>query len=106
MILRLWKGRSTAQRGREYVQHATGKVFPALPAIEGYRGAYLLRRRVEGLIEFAVITVWDSMEAVRRFAGSNPDKAVVEPEARSILTSFDELVTHFEIVQAVRRSED
>jgi uncharacterized protein YciI/heme-degrading monooxygenase HmoA len=98
LILRMWKARSTADKSDEYVQHATKKVFPALRAIEGHRGAYLLRRAVDGAIELVVLTLWGSMEAVRKFAGKEPDKAVVEPEARAALTSFDDSVTHFEIV--------
>jgi uncharacterized protein len=103
VILRVWKGRATAARASEYVQHATTKVFPALSTIEGHRGAYLLRRAVDGVIEFQVLTFWDSMAAVRGFAGADPEKAVVEPEARAILTSFDESVNHFEIVHFVER---
>ena len=98
-VLRLWKGRSTVERGSEYVRHATKKVFPALRAIDGHRGAYLLRRMVDGAIEFVVLTLWDSMATVRRFAGAEPDKAVVEAEARAILSSFDVSITHYEIVQ-------
>lgn len=98
MILRMWKARSTAEKTGEYVQHATKKVFPALRGIEGHRGAYLLRRAVNGAIELVVLTLWESMEAVRRFAGEEQDKAVVEPEARAALTAFDDTVTHFEIV--------
>jgi hypothetical protein len=44
-----------------------------------------------------VLTLWDSMEAIRRFAGPEPNKAVIEPEARAALASFDEYVTHFEV---------
>lgn len=106
MILRVWKGRSTAEKASDYVQHAITKVFPALKTIEGHRGAYLLRRPVEGVIEFFVLTLWDSMAAVRRFAGADPEKAVVEPQARAILTSFDESVSHFEIVHAVERAQE
>ena len=98
MILRMWKARSTFDRSGEYVQHATKKVFPTLRAIEGHRGAYLLRRAVDGAIELVVLTLWESMEAVCRFAGKEPEKAVVESEARTALTSFDDSVTHFEIV--------
>jgi heme-degrading monooxygenase HmoA/uncharacterized protein YciI len=97
-ILRMWKARSTFDRSGDYVQHATKKVFPTLRAIEGHRGAYLLRRAVDGATEFVVLTLWESMEAVRKFAGKEPEKALVEPEARAALTSFDDFVTHFEIV--------
>jgi heme-degrading monooxygenase HmoA len=82
----------------EYVRYATQNLFPALRAIEGHRGAYLLRRAVDGAIELVVFTLWESMGAVRKFAGVEPEKAVVEPEARAILTAFDDSVTHFEVV--------
>jgi uncharacterized protein len=98
LILRMWRARSTVDKSGEYVQHATKKVFPTLRAIEGHRGAYLLRRAVDGAIELIVLTLWESMEAVRKFAGEEPEKAVVEPEARAVLTAFDESVTHFEVV--------
>jgi len=98
MIMRMWKARATARRAEDYVQHATEVVFPKVSAIEEHRGAYLLRRQAEDDVELMVLTFWDSMEAIRRFAGPEPSKAVVEPEARAVLSSFDEYVTHFEVV--------
>jgi heme-degrading monooxygenase HmoA len=100
MILRMWKALATADKADDYVQHATRKVFPALRAIRGHRGAYLLRRALNGAVELVVLTLWESMEAVRHFAGAEPEKAVVEPAARAMLTSFNDTVTHFEVVQA------
>jgi heme-degrading monooxygenase HmoA len=94
----MWRARSTVENSGKYIQHATRKVFPALRAIEGHRGAYLLRRAVDDAIELVVLTLWESMEAVRKFAGKAPEKSVVEPEARAVLTSFDESVVHFEII--------
>jgi len=101
MILRMWKARSTASRVGEYIQHATEVVFPKIRAIEGHRGEYLLHREVEGGVELVVLTLWESMEAVQRFAGPDPNKAVVEPEGRAALTSFDEYVTHFDVVDVM-----
>ncbi len=98
-ILRMWRARSTVEKLGDYLRHATGKVFPKLRAIEGYRGGYLLRRTIDGTVELVVLTLWESMEAVRRFAGVKPENAVVEPEARRGLTDFDDWVTHFEIVE-------
>jgi len=94
----MWRARSTAEKSGEYVQHATNKVFPTLRAIAGHRGAYLLRRAVDGAVELVVLTIWESMEAVRKFAGDEPEKTVVEPEARAVLTSFDDCATHFEVI--------
>ena len=99
-ILRLWKGRSMAEKAREYAGHATRKVFPALRAIDGYRRAYLLQRVVGDAVEFVVLTLWESMDAVRKFAGNEPEKAVVDLEARAVLIDFDESVEHFEIVES------
>jgi heme-degrading monooxygenase HmoA/uncharacterized protein YciI len=104
MILRMWRARATVEKSGEYVEHATKKVFPALSAIDGHRGAYLLRRAVDGAIELVVLTLWESMEAVRKFAGVKAEKAVVEPEARTVLTAFDESVIHFEVVHRTDRT--
>jgi heme-degrading monooxygenase HmoA len=90
------------EKASEYVRYATRKVFPTLRAIEGHRGAYLLRRAVGDAVEFVVLTLWESMDAVRRFAGVEPERAVVEPEAKAILTAFDESVVHSEIVHYSR----
>ncbi len=102
MIFRMWRARATVEKSGEYVEHATKKVFPALSGIEGHRGAYLLRRAVDGAIELVVLTLWESMEAVRKFAGVKAEKAVVEPEARAALVAFDESVTHFEVVHRTK----
>jgi uncharacterized protein len=97
-ILRLWKGRATAAKAGDYVRHASQTVFPEVQSLPGHRGAYLLRRSVGNGVEFTVLTLWDSMDAVRGFAGSDPAKAVVEPAARAALSDFDETVTHYEVV--------
>ncbi len=99
LILRMWRARSTVEKMGKYVEHVTKKVFPKLGAIEGYRGAYLLHRVADGAVEVVVLTLWESMEAVRRFAGLEPEKAVVEPDAQASLTDFDDFVTHFDVVQ-------
>ena len=98
MILRMWRAKTTVEKTEEYIQHATKKVFPSLRAIPGYRGAYLLRRSHNDTVELIVLTLWESIDAVRKFAGPQPDRAVVEPEARTALISFDDFVTHFDVI--------
>jgi heme-degrading monooxygenase HmoA len=49
-------------------------------------------------VEFVVLTLWESMDAVRKFAGPKLENAVVEPEARAALTEFDKFVAHFEVI--------
>ena len=99
-VLRMWRGRATPERAHEYAYHAATRVFPKLKQIDGYRGAQLLRRKVNGVVEFMVLTFWESMAAVSRFAGAEPDRAVVEPEAQAVLSDFDETVSHFEVVES------
>ena len=98
MILRMWKGQASAEKAEEYVQHATGTVFPKLGKITGHRGAYLLRHPICGGVEFVVLSLWDSMEEIQKFTGEAVDQAVVEPEAQLLLSEFDDFVTHFEVV--------
>lgn len=102
MILRMWKGQTTPANAGKYVEHLEKRVDPELRAISGHRGAYLLRRMVNGAVEFVVLTLWDSMAAIRTFAGTETEKAVVAPEAQALLSSFDDFVTHFEVVQDLK----
>ena len=94
----MWRARTTGDKIDGYVRHATEKVFPTLWKIEGQRGACILRRNAGTAVEIVVLTVWESMDAIRKFAGGDPGKAVVGPEAQALLTEFDESVTHFDVV--------
>lgn len=98
-IARVWKGETRPAQAGQYVQHLKENVFPQLRQIAGHRRAQLLRRAVDGAVEFLVVTVWDSMEAVRNFAGEKPEKAVVAPQAQALLSRFDDSVSHYEVVE-------
>jgi hypothetical protein len=103
MIARLWKGVAASSDDAElYQRHLTANVFPSLAEIQGQRGGYVLRRENAGQIEFIVITLWDSWNAIRRFAGDDPVRAVVEPEAREVLTEWDDFVAHYEIAHSTK----
>jgi heme-degrading monooxygenase HmoA len=69
-----------------------------LSRLDGHRGAQLLRRDDGGDVALCVLTYWESMEAVKRFAGDDADLAVVEEDARAALTSYDARVAHFEVL--------
>jgi len=97
MIARTWHGRATVAKADAYYRHFTATVAPQLKQIDGHRGAYLLRREVDGQVEFLAITLWDSIETIKAFAGSNPDVAIVEPEGRAALTTFDDVARHYEV---------
>ena len=97
MIVRTWRGRAPAAKADAYQRSVTTKVFAKLPAIPGHRGASLLRRAVGDEVEFIAMTRWDSLDAIKAFAGADPTRAVVEPEARALLSTFDETVTHYDL---------
>ncbi len=103
MIARVWKGIAKPGLADDYVAHLQKNVVPELEAIPGFRGVELLRDR-EGKV--IVITKWESMDAIGRFAGSDPGVAVVAPEAQRVLASWDTHAEHFEIaLDRVQRSD-
>jgi heme-degrading monooxygenase HmoA len=98
MIARVWRGVAhTAANADAYLRYLTTKVLPSLVAIPGHCGARVLRREERGHTEFLVMTYWDSMDAVRGFAGESCEQAVVEPEARAVLGEYDDCVRHYEV---------
>ena len=98
MIARVWRGRALPANADGYEQHFRGEVLPELKRLEGFRGASLLRREADGLVEFVAVTRFDSLAAVRRFAGDDHERAVVAPAARRLLHDYDERVAHYEDV--------
>ena len=98
VIARVWRARAAPHLAPLYLSHFNSAVLPRLASLPGYRGAYLLQRTDADGVEFMVQTVWDSMDAVKGFAGPQPNVAVVDEEARAVLVSFDTVVQHYEVV--------
>jgi len=95
-IVRSWKARASEAGAREYAAFFRNTLARAMKAIPGNRGAMMLSRHYDGgEVELVMLSYWDSMEAVGRFAGDAPERAVVEPRAREILSSYDETVEHY-----------
>jgi heme-degrading monooxygenase HmoA len=66
--------------------------------IKGYRGAHLLRREQGDKVEFVTILWFDSIEAVREFAGEDYEAGVVPPKARALLAHFDDRSSHYQVL--------
>jgi antibiotic biosynthesis monooxygenase (ABM) superfamily enzyme len=100
MILRLWRGWTTRQNADAYEAIVSNEVLPSIAArrVPGYLGGYLARRAVGDEVEFATILKFDSLDAVRDFAGDDYEAAYVPPKAREILARFDERSAHFEVL--------
>jgi len=99
VIFRIWRGWTKSAGGADaYEALLQTKILPEFQGIDGHEGAYVLRRRVEGGVEFMVLTMFDSMDAVRAFAGADPGVANISPEARALLSDFEKEAAHYETV--------
>jgi heme-degrading monooxygenase HmoA len=96
VVTRLWRGWAPADRADAYEQHYRFEVLPVLRGVAGFAGARLLRRRSGDETEFVSLTFFDTLDAVRAFAGPNYETAVVAEEAREVLVRFDDHVSHYE----------
>jgi heme-degrading monooxygenase HmoA len=98
VVARWWRGITNPENADAYEQLLRTKVLPGIHRIAGYRGAHLFRRPIADGVEFATMTLWDSMDAVRAFAGSEHATAVVPEEARRLLRSWDQTAVHYTMV--------
>jgi len=98
--MRIWSAR-TAGDPSAYEQEFASHVLDALGGLDGFRGAYLLRRSHPAGTEFVTLTLFDSLADVRRFAGPDVDAANVSPAAHAVLDDADERVRHYTVVNAV-----
>ncbi|HEU0185036.1 MAG TPA: antibiotic biosynthesis monooxygenase, partial [Blastocatellia bacterium] len=69
-----------------------------LRKVDGYLGARLLERETDEGVEIVVITFWRSLDAVRKFAGEDIEKAVVSDEITPVLLYYDQRVRHYDVV--------
>jgi len=100
MIARLWHGWTTREKADEYEELLRSRILPGIHRVRGYKGSYLLRKDGEDEVEFVTLTFFESMDAVREFAGEDYRTAVVPPEARLLLSRFDATSEHYETIDA------
>jgi heme-degrading monooxygenase HmoA len=98
MIVRVWRAMATPGNAPAYREHLEGTVLPELRALPGFLGVTLMQCERGDQVELVISSRWQSMAAVRAFAGKAPDTAVVEPAARAVLVGFDRTVSHYEVV--------
>lgn len=99
MIVRVWTGDALEENAEEYRRQFSEVYLPRFRAIAGFRGVEVLERVHKNRVEFIVISRWETMDAIREYAGhSNADHAVLERETRESLERFDEKVKHYVLV--------
>ena len=96
-IARHWRGVVRPGAADAYLEHLRGETFPALQQLGGFLSASVLRRHVPLGIEFLVITNWESIAAIREFAGTDVEAAVVPQVVRDLMVEFDTRARHYEV---------
>ncbi len=102
MIARVWKGtvrRNDADAYAGYMQNTGVAGYARTP---GNQGVWMLRRNVGETTEFMMLTLWESIDAIKTFAGENYEIAVFYPEDDRYLTERDGCATHYEVDTYVR----
>lgn len=97
MISRIRKGWTTAGNADDCEKFLREAVLPGLRRIDGYRGGYIFRLDGAEESEFVVTNLFDSLDAVRAFAGRDHDVPVLEPEARRLLTRVEPVARHYDV---------
>jgi uncharacterized damage-inducible protein DinB/heme-degrading monooxygenase HmoA len=98
MLARIWDGATEARRADEYVEYLRRTGVADSTSTEGNRGVYVLRREDGPRTSFRFFSLWESMDAVRRFAGPEPERARYYPEDERFLLTLQSGVEHFEVV--------
>jgi len=99
VIGRIWHGWTAPENADAYEDLLRTEIFVGIQQrqIQGYRGIHLLRRESGGEVEFVTVMWFDSIAAVRAFAGQDYEVAVVPAKARALLSRFDPRSQHYEV---------
>lgn len=97
MIARIWHGVTPSDKADDYLEFVRETGLPHYRSIEGNQGAYILRRIDNGAAHFITLSFWDSLEAVKRFAGEDYEKAHYYDRDKEFLLEFEPTVEHYEL---------
>ena len=96
MITRVWRGFTAAEDADAYERFLLTQLFPSMRSIPGFLGAEVLRRPAGAEVEFVTLVRFDSLDAIRAFAGEDYEHPVIEPAAAALLSRYEERAFHFE----------
>jgi heme-degrading monooxygenase HmoA len=98
MIMRTWRGAVTEENADAYIEHQSRTGIRGYRETPGNLGALVIRRPNHGLVEVTTVSFWTSMEAVKAFAGEDPERARFYPGDDALLAERDLHADHFEVV--------
>jgi len=102
VIARTWRGWTSADDADRYADYVNETGVPGLAGTEGNRGVYMLRRIEGDRAEFIVLSLWESLDAIKAFAGDDIEKAVFYPEDENFLIEREWTCVHYEVPVASR----
>lgn len=104
MISRIWHGWTTPENADIYENLLRSEIFTGIAnrKIPGFRGIHLFRRELQDEVVFITLMWFDSLDAVREFAGEDYEAAVVPPEARAVLSRFDQRSQHYQVIEEMK----
>jgi heme-degrading monooxygenase HmoA len=101
MIARVWRGWTAVEDADAYVSYLEKTGGPASRGTPGNRGFFITRRLQGDRAEFVTVSLWDSLDSVRGFAGDDVEQAVFYPEDERFLVDRELTVAHYEIVSGL-----
>jgi antibiotic biosynthesis monooxygenase (ABM) superfamily enzyme len=96
LITRMWRGWTAAANADDYERFLLDELFPSMRSIPGFVGAEVLRRADGEEVAFVTLTRFESLDAIRAFAGEDYETPVLEPRARELLSRYDARAVHYE----------
>ena len=106
MIARIWHGYTKSEDADAYEAMLKPELLPGISKVRGYKGSYLLRRDEGKEVGFITIMLWDSIDAIRAFAGPDYEASVVPQERRKYLSRHDSKSSHYEVVATHKPGAD
>jgi hypothetical protein len=96
-VLRIWRGVTSTDRADDYEDYLNRTGLVGYTETPGNMCAYFSRRDIDNGVEFCLVTVWESLEAIKGFAGPNPEIAVYYPEDDEFLVEREPKVSHYQV---------
>ena len=104
MIARHWRGRPKVDQTENYVRFFLDVTFPKLAKIPGFIRATIQTRPTERGTErgtdFLIVSYWESVDAIRQFAGDDVEAAVIPDAVRAMTIDFDLRAMHYDVIES------
>ncbi len=97
MIARVWRGITRLDEADAYLEHIRNTIMPAVREQDGLIDFWTLKREQGDKCEFQLVTVWNSLGAMRDWAGKRPEAAVYFDEDERFLLDMEPLVRIYDI---------